>query len=159
MEEQNPSLPPPRSPRFPSSPFPRLPTCARRSTCGDTAEGVLVSTGLTKGGLDGSLVVGAVVAPAQAHAVLLRPHQVRRLVGHGDGHGGRGGARGAGRGGEQGRGFHAVVELRQREFDFGELAVCRLGGLVHPRRHDGVLVLLTRYLGNSRASMKQQEQV
>lgn len=78
-----------------------------------------------------SLVVGAVVAPAQAHTVLLLVQQVGRLVGRGDGHGG-GGARGAGRGGDDGWDLHAVMELRQRELDLGELAVCGLGGLVHP---------------------------
>lgn len=98
-------------------------------------------------GLDGSLVVGAVVAPAQAHTVLLLAQHVGCLIGHGDGYGG-GGACGAGRGGNDGRGFHAIVELRQREFYLCELAVRRLGGLVHPRRHHCILVLLARYLGN-----------
>lgn len=100
-------------------------------------------------GLDGSLVVGAVVAPAEAHAVLLRAEQVGRLVGHSYGHGGAG-ARCAGCGGDGGRGLHAVVELRQRELDLSELAVCGLGRLVHPRRHHSVLVLLACYLGNSK---------
>lgn len=99
-------------------------------------------------GLDGSLVVGAVVAPAEAHTVLLLVEQVGRLVGHGYSHG-RGGASGAGRGGDDGGGLHAVVELRQRELDLSELTVCGLGRLVHARRHHGILVLLACYLGNS----------
>lgn len=64
-------------------------------------------------GLDGSLVVGAVVAPAEAHTVLLLVEQVGRLIGHGYSHS-RGGAGGAGRGGDNGGGLHTVVELRQR---------------------------------------------
>lgn len=61
-------------------------------------------------GLDGSLVVGTVVAPAETHTVLLLVEQVRRLVGHHYGHG-RGGASGAGCGGDHGGGLHSVVEL------------------------------------------------
>lgn len=63
-------------------------------------------------GLDGSLVVGTVVAPAETHTVLLLVEQVRRLVGHDYGHG-RGGASGAGCGGgdDDGGGLHSVMEL------------------------------------------------
>lgn len=82
-------------------------------------------------GLDGSLVVGAVVAPAEAHTVLLLVEQVGCLVGHGYGHG-RGGAGGAGCGGDDDRGLHSVVELCQGELDLSELTVCGLGSLVHP---------------------------
>lgn len=98
-------------------------------------------------GLDGSLVVGAMVAPAEAHTVLLLVEQVGRLVGHDYGHG-RGGARGAGCGGDDGGRLHHVMELRQRELDLRELTVCRLGRFVHARRHHGILVLLPCYLGN-----------
>lgn len=98
-------------------------------------------------GLDGSLVVGAVVAPAEAHTVLLLVEQVGRLVGHDYGHG-RGGARGAGCGGDDSGCLHHVMELRQRELDLRELTVRRLGRFVHARRHHGILVLLPRYLGN-----------
>lgn len=88
--------------------------------------------------------MGTVVAPAEAHTVLLLAEQVGRLVGHRYGHGG-GGASGGSSGGDCGR-LHSVVELRQRELDLGELTVCGLGRLVHARRHHGVLVLLARYL-------------
>ena len=74
-------------------------------------------------GLHGSLVVAAVVAPHQAHTVLLLVEQVGRLVGHRDGHSG-GGAGGAGRGGEDSWALHSVMELCQRELDLGELTVC-----------------------------------
>lgn len=82
-------------------------------------------------GLDGSLVVGAVVAPAEAHTVLLLVEQVGRLVGHDYGHGG-GGAGGAAGGGDNGGDLHPVMELRQCELDLSELTVCRLGRFVHP---------------------------
>lgn len=82
-------------------------------------------------GLDGSLVVGAVVAPAEAHTVLLLVEQVGSLVGHGYGHG-RGGASGAGCGGDDSGGLHSIMQLRQRELDLSELTVCRLGSFVHP---------------------------
>lgn len=61
-------------------------------------------------GLDGSFVVGTVVAPAEAHTVLLLVEQVGRLVGHDYRHG-RGGARGAGCGGDDGGGLHSIMEL------------------------------------------------
>jgi hypothetical protein len=35
----------------------------------------------------------------------------------------------------------------QSQFDLGELAVHRLGRLIHARRHQGVLVLLPGHLG------------
>lgn len=74
-------------------------------------------------GLDGSLVVRAVVAPGESHTVLLLVEQVGRLVGHGYSHG-RGDDVAAGCGGDDGRGLHAIMELGQRELDFSELAVC-----------------------------------
>lgn len=79
--------------------------------------------------------MGAVVAPAEAHTVLLLVEQVGRLVGRGYGHGGGGaGGGGAGHGGgdDDGGRLHSVVELRQRELDLSELTVRRLGRLVHP---------------------------
>lgn len=73
-------------------------------------------------GLDGSLVVGAVVTPAEAHTVLLLVEQVRRFVGHEYRHG-RGGAGSAGCCGDDGGGLHSIMELRQRELDLSELTV------------------------------------
>lgn len=99
--------------------------------------------------LNGSLVVAAVVAPAQAHTVLLLlrrlVEQMRHLVGQHHGNG-WGGARATGSVGDHGGAFHPIVELGQREFDLGELALHRLRRLIHARRHHGVLVLLTSHL-------------
>lgn len=62
-------------------------------------------------GLDGSLIVGAVVAPAEAHTVLLLVEHVGGFVEHD--HGAVGVApRGAGHAGEDHRGLHSVVEFR-----------------------------------------------
>ena len=60
--------------------------------------------------LDGSLTAGAVVAPAQAHTVLLLVEHVGRFVEHD--HGAVGVAAGsAGHAGEDHRGLHSVVEF------------------------------------------------
>lgn len=104
-------------------------------------------------GLDGSLVVGAVVAPAETHTVLLLVEQVRRLIGHGYGHC-RGGASCAGCCGDDSGGLHSVMEVHQRELDLSELTVCGLGCLVHSRRHHGILVLLACYLRNRKDGVR-----
>lgn len=105
-------------------------------------------------GLDRSLVVGTVVAPAETHTVLLLVEQVRRLIGHGNGHC-RGGGSGAGCCVDDSGGFQSVMEVRQRELNLSELTVCGLGCLVHSRRHHGVLVLLPCYLRNSENSVER----
>lgn len=61
-------------------------------------------------GLDGSLIVGGVVAPAKTHTVLLLVEQVGRFIGHGEGHSG-GGDSGGSRGGDHGWVLHSIVEL------------------------------------------------
>ncbi|KAF3843999.1 hypothetical protein F7725_016047 [Dissostichus mawsoni] len=85
----NPHSTPPPLPHFPSSPTPQRRACPR-----DRVEGLGLHR--ARRGLDGSLVVGGVVAPVETHTVLLLlVEQVGRLVGDGYGHG-RGGAGGAG---------------------------------------------------------------
>jgi len=96
---------------------------------GGSCGGVGVSAGARRW-LDGSLVVGAVVAPAEAHTVLLLVEQVGRLVGHG--HRRPGGVRGGAGDHDHSGGLHSVVELRRRELDLSELTVCGLGCFVHP---------------------------
>lgn len=61
-------------------------------------------------GLDGSIVVSAVVALAETNTVLLLAEQVRRLVGHDHGHGGRAAS---GAAGDDSRGrLHSIMEFR-----------------------------------------------
>lgn len=61
--------------------------------------------------LDGSLIVGTVVAPAETHTVLLLVEHVRCFVEHD--HGAVGAAAGgAGHAGEDDRGLHSAVEFR-----------------------------------------------
>lgn len=62
-------------------------------------------------GLDGSLIVGAVVAPAETHTVLLLVEHVGGFVEHDHGTVGVA-AGGAGHAGEDDRGLHRVVEFR-----------------------------------------------
>lgn len=71
-----------------------------------------LSSGFGEGerGLDGSIVVSAVVALAETDTVLLLAEQVRRLVGHDHGHGGRA-AGGAASDDSRGH-LHAVMEFR-----------------------------------------------
>lgn len=73
-------------------------------------------------GLDGPLAVACVVRLVVGHAVLCLVEQCGGFIGH------------------------SVMEVCQSHFDFGVLALWGLWRLVNAWRHDGVLILLARYL-------------
>lgn len=101
-----PSLHLPPLPHVPSSSSTSLCVCV----CVSTRQGGGSGSPPGSAGLDGSLIVGGVVAPAKTHTVLLLVEQVGRFVGHGKGHS-RGGDSGGSRGGDHSWVLHSIVEL------------------------------------------------
>ncbi len=73
-------------------------------------------------GLDGPLAVACVVCLVVGHAVLCLVEQSGGFIGH------------------------SVMEVCQHQFYFGVLALWELWCLVHAWCHNGILILLARYL-------------